>query len=121
MFQWKRIKSAAEWGFFLGVLSWLLSTGVSNRIPTLGVWAIILSRTLTGVVIGAVHWDASWWVRGLVIGGMVNLPLAMLVIRWPHFNYANGFWPVIVTGMVCGLVVEWVLKHKQHLEKVAED
>lgn len=121
MFQWKRVKSAAEWGFFLGVLSWLLSTGISNRISTAGVWAIIFSRTLSGVVIGAVRWNTSWWVRGSVIGGIVNLPLAVWIVRWPHFNYANGFWPVIITGMICGLIIEWVLKHRHYLEKKSQD
>ncbi len=119
MFQWKRVKSATEWGFFLGVLSWLLSTGISNKIPTAGVWAIILSQTLAGFIIGTVHWNESWWIRGLTIGGIVNIPLAILSVRWPGFNYANGFWPAIITGMICGFFIEMVLKRKRFQDSVS--
>jgi len=111
MIQWKRVKSAAEWGFFYGVISWLLATGISNKIPTWGVWAIILSRTLLGLILGLVRWEFPWWARGLLLGTAVNLPLAG-VVRWLGVGWSQGFWPMLVSGIVFGVLIELALKHK---------
>ena len=111
MIQWKRVKSATEWGFFFGVVSWLLATGISNRIPAAGVWGIILSRTLLGFIVGIVKWEFSWWVRGLVLGAAVNLPLGVLV-RLLGVGWGQGFWPMLVSGMVFGLLIELGVRHR---------
>ena len=111
MIQWKRVKSAAEWGFFYGVVSWLLATGISNKIPAWGVWGIILSRTLLGFIIGIVRWEFPWWVRGLVLGAIVNLPLS-IVVRLLGVGWGQGFWPVLMSGIVFGFLIEWALRHR---------
>ena len=92
MIQWKRVKSATEWGFFFGVISWLLATGISNKMPAWGVWGIILSRTLMGFIIGIVRWEFVWWLRGLILGAAVSLPLAF-VLRFLGVGWGQGFWP----------------------------
>ena len=112
MIQWKRVKSATEWGFFFGVISWLLATGISNKIPAWGVWGIILSRTLMGFVIGIVRWEFVWWLRGLILGAAVSLPLAF-VVRFLGVGWGQGFWPYLVSGIVFGLLLEVALRRKQ--------
>jgi len=104
------VKSATEWGFFFGVVSWLLATGISNKIPAWGVWGIILSRTLMGFIIGIVRWEFSWWARGLVLGAIINLPLG-IVVRLLGVGWGQGFWPMLVSGIVFGFLVELALRH----------
>lgn len=121
MIQWKRLKSATEWGFFFGVVSWLLATGITNKIPTAGVWGIILSRTLMGFIIGYVKWGFPWWARGLIIGAVLNIFLGAIVkiplgeaVHQIGFGWIRGFWLMLITGMVFGLLTELALRHRDN-------
>ena len=114
----RRVKSGLEWGFFLGICTWLLATGVSNRIPTWGVWSIILSRTLMGFLSGVVKWDIVWWIRGLLFGLAVSLLHGFVVIQWADFGWLNGFLPALVTGAVVGIVIERALQHQPVQEQL---
>ena len=111
MIDWKRVRSATEWGFFYGIVSWLLSTGFSNKIPVWGVWSIILSRTILGLIIGILPIKFSWWLDGLVIGFGLNLIFALIV--WLGLGYTIGFWPMLVTGVIFGVLIEWSLHSKE--------
>lgn len=112
MIDWKRVKSASEWGFFFGIISWLLATGISNKIPGWGVWGIILSRTLLGFIIGILRWEFSWWKRGLIVGAVVNLPLAFLV-RFLGVSWGQGFWPYWISGIAAGFFLELALRKRK--------
>lgn len=113
MLDWKRIRSASEWGFFYGVVSWLLATGFSNKIPVWGVWAIILSRTLMGCLMGMFPVKLSWWIDGLIIGLGLNLIFAFIVLV---IGYGIGFWPMLLTGILFGVLIEWSLHLKDKEE-----
>jgi hypothetical protein len=113
----RRLKSGLEWGFFLGICTWLLATGVSNKIPNWGVWSIILSRTLLGFLIGILKWDVVWWIRGLLFGLAVSVLHGFMVLQWPEFGWLNGFVPGIVTAMIVGVVIERALLHKPDQEQ----
>ena len=119
MQSWQRIKYAAEWGFFFGIISWLLSTGFSSHIPTWGVWGIILSRTVMGFISGAVIWKISWILRGIIISLLVNIPCgiaaALLGAGWE-----KGFWPMVISGIIFGVTTEWILKRHDQREKLEE-
>ena len=108
----RRVKSGLEWGFFLGICTWLLATGVSNKIPSWGVWSIILSRTLMGLLSGIVKWDAAWWARGLVFGLALSIPHGFVAMQWANFGWLNGFLPGIITGIIVGVIIERALQHK---------
>ncbi len=118
MIQWKRVRTATEWGFFYGIISWLLATGISNKIPGWGVWGIILSRTVMGCIIGFVRWDFPWWARGLSLGLGINIPMGLAVllmgVRWEY-----SILPMLVTGMVFGLLIELSLRPRRK-DKVSE-
>ncbi len=108
----RRVKSGLEWGFFLGICTWLLATGVSNKISNWGVWSIILSRTLMGLLSGVVKWDVVWWMRGLVFGSAVSFLHGFVVMQWSGFGWLNGFLPAIITGIIVGVVIERALQHR---------
>ena len=115
---WKRVKPAVEWGFFFGVVSWVLASGISNKIPTWGVWGIILSRTFLGLIIGFIKWDILWWARGILIGIAVNLPLAF-VVQSLGAGWGKGFWPFLISGVLFGFLIEFVLRRRS-LEDTAD-
>jgi hypothetical protein len=108
----RRVKSGLEWGLFLGICTWLLATGVSNKIPGWGVLSIILSRTLLGLLIGIVKWETVWWMRGLLFGLAVGIFHGFVVVGWPEFGWLNGFIPGILTGAIVGVVIERALQHR---------
>jgi hypothetical protein len=89
-----------------------LATGITNKITSKGVWAIIGARTLMGLIIGILPWKMLWWVRGLVVGAAINIPFAF-VVRALGFGWVSGFWPTLITGMVFAVLIELALKHKE--------
>ena len=124
MTRWRRLKSAMEWGLFLGIVSWLLATGISNKIPTIGVWGIILSRVLMGFIIGMVRWEFPWWGRGIVIGAALNILLSLIfkiplgdIVRDIGWGWLHGFWLMLISGIVFGICIELALRHKKRALK----
>ncbi len=112
MTQWQRIKSAAGWGLFLGVCDWILASGITNKIPRGGVWAIVLGQTLLGVIVGLEKWSAAWWVKGLALGLAVNVALAFIVrVLGPEWGRPL-FFLLIGAGAAIGLFIEWVMNRK---------
>ncbi len=107
---WKRVKPAVEWGLFFGVVSWLLATGVTNKMTELNVWGIVLSRTLAGVVLGMLKWESSKWLRGLVVGVVVNLPVSIWAVTWMDFNFQFSFFFIWIPGIICGIATELLYK-----------
>lgn len=115
---WKRIKPAAEWGLFFGVVSWLLATGVTNKMTELNVWAIVLSRTFAGALLGFLTWESSKWMRGLVVGSAVNLPVALWAISWTDFNFQSAMGFIWIPGIICGIATEFL--YKRYLAREAK-
>jgi len=106
---WQRIKYGLEWGFFFGVVSWLLSTGISSHIPTWGVWGIIISRTLMGFLSGAFILNYAWALRGILIAAAVNIPFGIIAVLLGT-GWTRGFWPFLISGLLIGVLMEWIMK-----------
>jgi hypothetical protein len=107
----KRIKSALGWGIFYGICSWILAWSVSNKISNAGVWGLILIQTLLGLIIGLATWKVPWWLRGLVFGAAVNLPVGFYFLHAP-FVWARGlFWPFVISGILFGVLIELGVRH----------
>ena len=109
---WQRLKSVLEWGFFCGVICWLLSTGFSNQLYSKEVWMIILPKVAAGIGIALIPAEYLRRIKGIVLGMLLNLPLALMQVQWPGFGWIKGFWITLISGMICGYVVEAVLEKK---------
>src|SRR4030042_6287697 len=124
MDRWRRLKSASEWGFFYGVITWLLATGITNKMPAIGVWAIILSRVIIGVLISEVRLDHLWWLRGAAVGAGVNLVFwifSCISAEWiakVFFAWRMGFWLMMISGVFIGLIIEITIQRRK--EQVEE-
>ncbi|HHS12157.1 MAG TPA: hypothetical protein ENN03_00135 [bacterium] len=123
---WKRVKSASGWGFFYGIVSWVIFTGITNQTPAIGVWVIILSRTLVGFLQGFWEWKSPW-IRGAALGLALNLLLGGLALAplgsFFHqllFAWWRGFWLMLITGVLSGLLTEWPMKQTQEGTTEAE-
>jgi hypothetical protein len=112
---WKKIKSVIEWGFFLGVVCWILATGLSNKIGAIGIWVIILSRVALALAHQFIPMRSEWWMRSIVLGLPINVVLALLS-SWAAFGGMKGFWLLWIAGIGCSFVMEWILKFRLHAE-----
>ncbi|MBN1895051.1 hypothetical protein JW906_11170 [bacterium] len=116
MTRMKRIRSATEWGLFFGVLSWLLATAVTNRIPGWGVLAIVLGRTITGTLLGIIDSGGQWIWKGALAGGIIGLPVAWLSRSWPEFDTTPALIYIILSAVLSGFFINLVL-HKRESQK----
>jgi hypothetical protein len=115
MSRWKKIKSVIEWGFFLGVVSWVLTTGLSNKIGAVGIWVIIFSRVALAMAHFFIPYRTSWWMRSLLLGIPLNAALA-LIASYAAFGCMKGFILIWVAGIACSFVMEWILTFRLHAE-----
>jgi hypothetical protein len=115
MSRWKKIKSVIEWGFFLGVVSWVLATGLSNKIPAVGIWVIIFSRVALALSHFFVTYRSSWWMRSILLGLPANAVLALLA-SYAAFGGMKGFLLLWIAGIGCSFVMEWILTYRLHAE-----
>jgi hypothetical protein len=115
MSHWKKLKSVIEWGFFLGVVSWILATGLSNKIGAAGIWVIIFSRVALALAHEFIPLAYGWWKRSLILGLPVNAALAAFA-SWVAFGGMQGFVLLWITGIGCSFVVEWILRFRLHAE-----
>jgi len=117
MLDWKKIKFAAlEYGLFFGILSWLFATAITNEMTSANVWGIILSRILTGVLVAALNWEITWWIRGAIFGAAVNTLfwLLSLLPLGPFFaGWRIGFSLIMISGIIFGILLELAVKHRE--------
>lgn len=114
MTHWNRTRAALEWSTFFGVCTWLLASGITNKMTGVHVWTLILSRTLMGLLIAlAARIPIFRWLRGLFVGIVVNIPVGLIVNRFPDFGGGLGFIFMMSTGMVAGVLTEMALRHRE--------
>ncbi|MBN1779849.1 hypothetical protein JW948_01880 [bacterium] len=110
----KRLWSSIEWGFFYGFITWILGTGVSNRIPGWGVWMILLDRILMAVLIYyglRIAWPR--WIKGAAVGILLSLPLGYFAVKWPFFTQTSGMGGALLTGIVSGILMAYAIREKE--------
>lgn len=102
----KRVIVATVLGFGFGLLC--LFFAASN--PEAGEplsraikWNIVLSRTLTGFMIGISALRLKWWLHGLVLGAIGSIPMA--VATMDDMKIALGS---MVLGIIYGLLIELI-------------
>jgi hypothetical protein len=114
MTHWNRTRSALEWSTFFGVCTWLIASGVTNKMMGVHVWTIILSRTLMGLILALMtRISISWWVRGLAVGIVVNIPFGLVMNGFPDFGNGLGFAYMMATGAIIGVLIELALRHRE--------
>lgn len=122
MTRWNRTRSALEWGTFYGACTWLLASGITNKMTGIHVWTIILSRTLTGLIIVLIRqMPVPWWARGLIAGTAVNIPVGLIMNGFPDFGNGLGFVYMMITGMIIGVLIELALRHREKELRVQKE
>ncbi|MEJ2628128.1 MAG: hypothetical protein P8078_06205 [bacterium] len=109
--EWRRLRSGAGWGFFYGIITWLLATGITNDYSNGAVWSIILSRTLMGALIVLISFDLVWWIRAGIIGLGFNIIMGA-VIAFLGYGWNPWFWPLVISGIVFAILTEFALRKK---------
>ncbi|NQT26093.1 hypothetical protein HQ585_12105 [candidate division KSB1 bacterium] len=114
MTHWNRTRSALEWSTFFGVCTWLIASGITNKMTGVHVWVIILSRVLMGLMVSFTKQiSIPWWVRGLIVGVVVNIPVGLVMNGFPDFGNGLGFTYMMVTGAIVGVLIELALLHRE--------
>jgi hypothetical protein len=82
-------------------------------------WGTIINRALLGMVVGLsgvivahplVKIRIRAWLRGTKIGALMSLPMAVGSLTNPNHDMAvNGFWIVLIAGIVIGLLIDIII------------
>lgn len=116
MIDWRKTRSAFEWGLFFGIVTWLLATAITNDISSAGVWGIIFSRIITGLAIVLIPWRTVWYIRGAVWGAAVNVLfylLSLLPLSGFFTGWRIGMPLMLISGILIGVFLELALKHRE--------
>ncbi|MCK5146515.1 hypothetical protein KAR48_07140 [bacterium] len=123
MRDWNKIKAGLEWGLFYGIVTWLVFTALTNKTPALGIWGMILSRLIIGVLAAVVVWEKPWWIRGLTWGLAGHLPLGVLSLIplgriWDQFffGWTQSWILMLITALIMGVLTELSMIHREKSE-----
>ncbi len=116
----RRLRSGVEWGFFYGIITWLLATGITNDYSNLAVWSIILTRTLMGALIVLIQINLIWWIKAGLIGLVYNIIMG-IVIAVLGYGWNPWFWPLVISGIIIAILIELALHIKYDRSSLNED
>ena len=106
MLTYKRVIAATVLGFLFGLLCMFFASSNpegGEPLTTAMKWTIILSRGLTGFMIGISALRLKWWLHGIVLGAIGSLPMATATMD--DAKIAMGS---MVLGIVYGFLIELV-------------
>ncbi|MBN2103922.1 hypothetical protein JW835_07760 [bacterium] len=111
MIHFKQLWSAIEWGLLYGFITWILGTGISNRIPGWGVWLIIFDRVFMAIVLyyclGLIF---PKWLKGIIAGLIFSVPLGLVASQWPFFTPAIAHCGALGTGLIAGVLMAYFIR-----------
>ncbi len=102
----KRVVAATVLGFLFGLLCMFFATSnpdAAEPLTTAVKWNIILSRTLTGFMIGISALRLKWWLHGIVLGAIGSLPMAVATMHDSKIALGS-----MVLGIIYGLLIELI-------------
>ena len=106
MLSTKRVFIATICGLLFGVVCWYLATSNPDATEEL-TWpiqlTIVLSRTLTGFMIGISALKIRWWGHGIVLGFIGSIPMAASVLDNSMIVIGT-----FVMGMIYGFLTELI-------------
>ena len=102
----KKLQAALEMGLLYGLITWILGTGISNRIPGWGVWLILLDRVAIAVVLyRLMDLKQSKWLKGAAVGLVLSIPIGWVALSWPFFNAISAWVGSLGTGVIIGILI----------------
>lgn len=120
---WQKLKSGLEWGLFYGIVTWLAFTAMTNKIPALAIWGMIVSRSAMGVLAAGVIWEKPLWMRALTWAAIGHVPFALLALLslggvWDRFffGWKTGGPLMIVSALIIAVLVELSMRHRDKNE-----
>jgi hypothetical protein len=99
----KRVVLATVFGVVFGfVCMFLASANPEGELLTAGIkWSIVMSRTLTGFMIGISALRLKWYLHGIVLGAVGSIPMAMATMQDPMIAISS-----VVMGVIYGFLIE---------------
>ncbi|MGD9140803.1 MAG: hypothetical protein PVJ42_04620 [bacterium] len=99
----KRVILATVFGLVFGlVCMWLAAASPQAEPMTTGVKvSIVLSRTLTGFMIGISALRLKWYLHGIILGAIGSIPMAAATLEDPTIALSS-----IIMGIVYGFLIE---------------
>lgn len=118
----KKLQAALELGLLYGLITWILGTGVSNRIPGWGVWLILLDRIVIAYILyRLIGFKQSGWLKGAVVGLVLSFPLGLAAMSWPFFNSISAWAGALGTGVIVGILIAVEIdKHQKKTGPVSD-
>ena len=102
----KRVIVATVLGFAFGLLCMFFASSnpeAGETLTTAIKWNIVLSRTLTGFMIGISALRLRWWLHGLLLGAIGSIPMAVATME--DVRIALGS---LILGIIYGLLIELI-------------
>jgi hypothetical protein len=101
----KRVLLATVFGVVFGLVCMFLASANPEGEPmTAGIkWSIVMSRTLTGFMIGISALRLRWYAHGLILGAVGSVPMAMAIMETPLLAVSS-----IVMGVIYGFLIELI-------------
>ena len=100
----------AALGLALGWLPILVHGPIAEKFDVLyirgaiAVWGFYVARLSIGFWIGITRWPERWWLRGPLVGGLVMLPLGIVLLATPGCQGRCTMWNVS-SGIVLGTLI----------------
>ena len=102
----KRVTITTIAGLITGIICWQLAASGGNALSDVLIISIILSRTLTGFVIGISALKLKWWLHGALLGGVFSVPMGLGVFMSGSPKQMMIFWMTIIAGIIYGVLIE---------------
>jgi hypothetical protein len=100
------MQAALELGLLYGLITWILGTGISNRIPGWGVWLILLDRVVIAFILyRLIGFEQPRWLKGAAVGMVMSIPLGLVAMNWPFFNAVSAWVGALGTGLIAGILI----------------
>lgn len=108
----KRVTIATLMGLITGIICMLLAGSGGEPISLSIKLTTVLSRTLTGFMIGISALKIKWWLHGIVLGAIGSIPISLAIIEQPAIMIST-FIMGIIYGFFIELVTSIIFKAKQ--------
>lgn len=99
----KRVLLATLFGLIFGIVCMLLASAKPDSPPMAAniKLNLVMSRMLTGFMIGISALRLKWYLHGIILGAIGSIPMAVATISDPTIAVSS-----VVMGIVYGILIE---------------